>query len=162
RLRRRPHSSSRSRRRRDGHPRRARAPGGHTGQRGGHPRSPGSLAPEVTAMDGSARAFFAEPPRQLPDPGSGQRRGHPRSPGRAPLALILGPGERWDLISIALAVAFSLHLAMLVVAIVAGLLHDLHLVVEDGRSRLHDFFWRQYDVEIEKPKEEVKPEPPPP
>jgi protein TonB len=34
--------------------------------------------------------------------------------------------------------------------------------VGENRARLHEFFWRQYDVEVEKPKEEVKPEPPPP
>jgi protein TonB len=86
----------------------------------------------------------------------------PLSARRDALAAILGDGERWDLISVCLAIAFSLHAAMLVFAIVAGLLKDLRLAVEDNRSRLHDFFWRQYDVEVEKPKEQPKPEEPPP
>jgi protein TonB len=81
---------------------------------------------------------------------------------RDALAAILGVEERWELLSACLAIAFSLHAAMLVFAIVAGLLKDLRLAVEDNRARLHDFFWRQYDVEVDKPKEQAKPEEPPP
>jgi periplasmic protein TonB len=81
---------------------------------------------------------------------------------RDPLALILGPRESWDLISICLAIALFVHGSALGVAIVQNLLHDLHLAVDDNRGRLHDFFWRQYDIEVEKPKDEPKPEPPPP
>ncbi len=81
---------------------------------------------------------------------------------RDPLALILGHEERWDLISICVVIALALHAAMLVFAIVTGLLHDMHVAVGENRNRLHEFFWRQYDVEVEKPKDEPKPEPPPP
>ena len=100
-------------------------------------------------VDGSVYAMHAVTPR-------------PPSRGRRdPLALMLGAGERWELITICLAIATSLHAAMLLFAIVTGLLKDLHLAVDDNRARLHDFFWRQYEVEVVKPKED-KPEPPPP
>jgi protein TonB len=81
---------------------------------------------------------------------------------RDPLSIILGDGERWDLFSLCVGIAVALHVGMLLFAIVTGLLRDLRVVVDEDRARLHDYFWRQYDVEIEKPKVEPPPEPPPP
>jgi protein TonB len=114
-------------------------------------------------MGGTARAVGGGGSRALS--GFAPERAGPGLSARArrdPLAFILGQGERWGLISVCLAVALSLHAAMLIFAFVTGLLHDLRLVVDEDRARLHDFFWRQYDVEVEKPKDEPKPEPPPP
>lgn len=89
----------------------------------------------------------------------------PRSPGaprRDPLGLILlGAGDRWDVISIFMGVAVALHVALLVFAIVGGMLKDIHDAVTDGRARIHDFLFRQYEVEVIKPKEAPPPEPPP-
>lgn len=62
-------------------------------------------------------------------------------------------------------VALALHAAMLAFAIASGLLAELRRAVIDNRERLHDYFWRVYDVEVPKaqPKEEEKAaEPPPP
>jgi protein TonB len=86
-----------------------------------------------------------------------------RARGRQdPLTFILGDGERWELLSICLAVAVSLHGFMVGYAIVSGLLHDMRVAMDEGRAHIHDFLWRQYDVEVDKPKVEEKPEPPPP
>lgn len=105
------------------------------------------------AMVGTARVMPAASPYRI---GSTRRR------ARNPLASILGEGQRWDLVSICIAIALALHVALVVFGIVAGMLRDLRLAVEDNRARLHEYFWRQYDVEAEKPKDEPKPEPPPP
>ena len=81
---------------------------------------------------------------------------------RDPLALMLGTGDRWDLVWIAIAVALSLHGAMVGPGVAHGILHDMRVAVDDNRGRLHEYFWRMYDVEVDKPKDEPKPEPPPP
>jgi protein TonB len=101
-------------------------------------------------MGGSVHAMPASPP-------PGDARG-----ARDPLTIILGDGERWDLFTIAMAVAVALHMGLLLFAIITGLLKDMHLAVAEDRARLHDYFWRQYEVEVVKPKDEPKPEPPPP
>jgi periplasmic protein TonB len=38
----------------------------------------------------------------------------------------------------------------------------MRAAVDENRVRLHDYFWRMYEVEVEKPKDEPPPEPPPP
>jgi protein TonB len=78
-----------------------------------------------------------------------------RSP-QDPVRLVLGTPEDETPFYASAGVAFLLHATMLAFAILAGLLKDLHLAVEDNRARLHDYFWRVYDVEI--PKEERKAE----
>ncbi|MFT3769802.1 MAG: hypothetical protein QM820_30565 [Minicystis sp.] len=83
---------------------------------------------------------------------------------RDPLGSLLDPDDRSSVFYAATGVALSLHVAMLVFAIIGGLLKDIRLAVEDNRARLHEFFWRQYDVDLteKKPKAEEKaPEPPP-
>jgi protein TonB len=102
-------------------------------------------------MDGTMYASAALAPRT-----AGAERGR-----RDALSLILGAAERWDLFSAAIAVAVSMHVGMLVFAFFLGLLADVKSALDDDRAKLHEFFWRQYDVEVEKPKE-VKPQPPPP
>jgi protein TonB len=86
----------------------------------------------------------------------------PSTRRRDPLSIMLGNAERWDIITVFVGVAFSLHVAMLTFAMVSSLLAQLHSLMGDNRAALHDFFWRQYDVEVVKPKDEPKPEPPPP
>jgi protein TonB len=79
--------------------------------------------------------------------------------------VVLGPGEDDVPLYAAAGLAFGLHAIMLAFAIAGGLLKDMHLAVEENRARLHDFFWRVYDVDLtpkEKPKAEEKaPEPAP-
>lgn len=83
-----------------------------------------------------------------------------RARSRDALALMLGEAERHDIFAGFAAFALALHVAMLASAIASGLLRDIRLAMEDNRARVHDFFWRVYDVEI--PKEKVKPEEKPP
>jgi len=62
-------------------------------------------------------------------------------------------------------IALALHAAMLAFAIASALLAELRGAVGENRARLHDYFWRVYDVEVPRaqPREEEKvPEPPPP
>lgn len=83
---------------------------------------------------------------------------------RDPLALMLaGRGGRSDLFHATLAAAFALHVGMLGFALAGELLKDLRVAMADNRARLHEYFWRQYDVELApKPKvAEKAPEPPP-
>lgn len=82
-----------------------------------------------------------------------------------PVALVLGEEEPRSFVYAAALVALLLHIGMLGSAAAAELLRDLRLAVIDNRAKIHDFFWRQYDVELpkeEKPKvEEKAPDPPP-
>ncbi len=66
------------------------------------------------------------------------------------------------MISVCLGVGLALHVTMLAFGVAAAWLRDIRLAVEENRTRLHDYLWRQYDVEVVKPKDEPKPEPPPP
>lgn len=91
---------------------------------------------------------------------AGSSASSPRSRSRDALALILGEGERGDVFAGFAAFALALHVAMLASGIASGMLRDIRLAVEDNRARVHDFFWRVYDVEI--PKDKVKPEEKPP
>ena len=79
-----------------------------------------------------------------------------------PLALILGHEERWGFTSVCISVAVALHVAFIAFGIAASWLHDMRLAVDANRSRLHDYLWRTYDVEVVKPKDEPPPPPPPP
>jgi protein TonB len=88
------------------------------------------------------------------------------APAKDPLATMIGPAERWEPFYAAGSVALVLHAVMLASAIATGLLRDLHLAVIDGRARLHDYFWREYEVDltqkkVEPPKPEDTPPPPP-
>src|SRR5271169_5731182 len=104
-------------------------------------------------MDSTASAILAA---SAPAPVRARER-------RDPLALILGTGETWSVFSICVAVALALHVAMLVFALVSALLKDIHDAVVEDRARIHDYFFRLYDVEVIKPKEPpLPPEPPPP
>lgn len=80
------------------------------------------------------------------------------------MRLVLGTPEDEAPFYASAGVAFVLHATMLAFAIAAGMLKDMHLAVEDNRARLHDYFWRVYDVEIpkEERKVEEKPAEPPP
>lgn len=80
-----------------------------------------------------------------------------------PLAAMIGPGERLEPFYVAGGLAVVLHAAMLASAIATGLLKDLHEAVYEERVRIHDFFWRQYEVDLkpEAPKPEEPPPPPP-
>ena len=83
---------------------------------------------------------------------------------RDPLALMLaGRDGRSDLFYATLAAAFALHVGLLGFALAGELLKDLRVAMADNRARLHEYFWRQYDVELApKPKAAEKaPEPPP-
>jgi protein TonB len=84
---------------------------------------------------------------------------------RDPVALILGDEVPRRAFYTAASVALALHLLMLAFAIAGGWLKDMRLAVDDNRARLHEFLWRQYDVDLkpqDKPKEEEKaPDPPP-
>lgn len=95
----------------------------------------------------------------------------PRARAKDPIAIMLGQGDRVDVLAAFGAVAIALHVAMLASAIASGLLRDIRMAMEDNRVRVHDFFWRVYDVEVpkDKPKVEEKapdpvpdPTPPPP
>jgi protein TonB len=103
-------------------------------------------------MDSTASAILAA---SAPAPVRARER-------RDPLTLILGTGETWSVFSICVAVALALHVAMLVFALVSAMLKDLHDAVVEDRARIHDYFFRLYDVEVIKPKEPPPPEPPPP
>jgi protein TonB len=86
---------------------------------------------------------------------------------RDPILLMLGAAEHRDWFAITAALAFAVHASAVSPAIASGMLADIHAAVDDSRGRLHEFFWRTYDIEIpkEKPKPEEKPpepEPPPP
>src|SRR5580704_13386578 len=92
---------------------------------------------------------------------SGAAAGPYRRPLRAPLrqdplVLILGPPNFGDAVPISFGIALWAHVGALVFAIIASLLAQLRPVVEDNQAKLHEFFWREYDVEIVK-----KPDPPP-
>jgi periplasmic protein TonB len=114
-------------------------------------------------MAGSARAIERGHDGGSPAlTGFARARSAPVRGRRDPLSFILGPSERWGLISICFAIALWLHVTMLIFALVTGLLHDLKAAIHEDRARLHDYFWREYNVEVEKPKDEPKPEPPPP
>ncbi|APR79757.1 Ferric siderophore transport system, periplasmic binding protein TonB [Minicystis rosea] len=84
---------------------------------------------------------------------------------RDPLALMLGEVQRPRPFYASSGVALTLHVAVLAFAIAGAWLKDIRLAIEDNRAKLHEFFWRQYDVDLtpkDKPKEEEKaPEPPP-
>jgi periplasmic protein TonB len=84
----------------------------------------------------------------------------PRVRTRDPVALILGPSDRFDVVAAFAAVAFMLHVVFLASAILSGLLRDMRLAVQDNRAKVHEFFWRVYDVEV--PKDRPKPEEKPP
>ncbi len=119
-------------------------------------------------MGGSARiAHPGKRPGAFPDDSEGAALAltdsHRARAGtrRDPLALILGADERWDLISIAAGIALAMHVALLVFAIAGAMLKDIHDAVTDSRVRIHDYFFRQYEVEVIKPKEAPPPEPPP-
>ena len=88
----------------------------------------------------------------------------PRVRTRDPVQLMLGQGDRIDVLAAFAAVALALHVAFLASAIVSGLLREMRLAVVDNRARVHDFFWRVYDVEVPKDKPKVEdraPEPEP-
>ena len=83
---------------------------------------------------------------------------------RDPVALMLADRhDRSELFYATLVAAFALHLAMLGSAYATLLLKDMRVAMSDDRARLHEYFSRQYDVELApKPKiEEKAPEPPP-
>jgi len=83
---------------------------------------------------------------------------------REPLALMFGrEDDRSELFYVACAAALTLHLAFVGFAMAGDLLKDLRLALADNRARLHEYFWRQYDVEVApRPKvEEKAPEPEP-
>jgi protein TonB len=85
-------------------------------------------------------------------------------PAREPLARMFGrEDDRSELFYAACAAALTLHLAFIGFAMAGDLLKDLRLALADNRARLHEYFWRQYEVEVApKPKvEEKAPEPPP-
>ena len=104
-------------------------------------------------MDSTASAILAA---SAPAPVRAKER-------RDPLALILGPGETWSVFSICVAVALALHLAMLGFTLVSAMLKDIHDAVVEDRARIHDYFFRLYEVEVVKPKDPPPPpEPPPP
>src|SRR5690349_11659374 len=106
-------------------------------------------------------SMVAGRPVEATHPGVHRARGLVRA--RDPLALILGGEERPSIFATAAGIALALHVAMLGIAIAGGWLKDIRMAVEDNRARLHDLFWRQYDVEV--PKKEDPPEPkvePPP
>jgi periplasmic protein TonB len=80
-----------------------------------------------------------------------------------PLAVMIGPGDRWEPFYLAGGVAVALHAAMLASAIATGLLRDLRAAVDEDRARLHDYFWREYEVEVaQKPTPKAEEPPPPP
>jgi protein TonB len=82
-----------------------------------------------------------------------------------PLAVMIGPGERPEPFYLAGSLAVVLHAAFLASAIATGLLRDIRAVVDEDRVRIHDYFWRQYEVDLtqkQPPKVEEPPPPPPP
>ncbi len=67
-----------------------------------------------------------------------------------------------DWFAIFLIAAVALHAVFLIVALVVGLLKDIHAAVVESRARLDTFFFNEVDVDLAKLKPEPKVEEPPP
>ena len=88
---------------------------------------------------------------------------------RDPLTAILGRGERPATFYTGVSLALGVHVAILLLANILALFGEMRVAVASARSRLHDYYWTQYEVDVAikpkiddpKPPEETAPPPEP-
>lgn len=113
---------------------------------------------------GTAVAFAEEPPARRPAVNvvNGAPQTSTRAYGRRrdPVSAILGlDGEdRFYWFYVGLAVAAALHAAVLLIALVVGLMHEIRALMKEDRLAIEDHFSAVYDVDLApKPKVAIPP-----